>query len=281
MAFTPVKQNRIALEIVSQLKAAILVGRFTPGERLPTERELTEQFNVSRVVVREAVRELEITGLVKILQGPNGGAYVTDLSFDPLNKAFLDLFQYSKLSVAELIHARILIECEIARTAAAKVDPEFARRLQAALDAEQHERLSQSDFVSNRIRIHYILAEISGNRLLPAMASLSRLTGEVILVVKPAQKVIHRPKEHAAIIRAVLSHHSDAAAAAMQRHLERMAQRLINWRGPTAGKGADRIIVIAPAPFPTIRPWASPLLHRCRSVDRGARGTVGPEGALR
>ena len=232
MAFTPVKQNRIALEIVSQLKAAILVGRFTPGERLPTERELTEQFNVSRVVVREAVRELEITGLVKILQGPNGGAYVTDLSFDPLNKAFLDLFQYGKLSVAELIHTRILIECEIARTAAAKVDPELARRLQAALDAEQHERLSQSDFVSNRIRIHYILAEMSGNRLLQAIASsLFRLTGEVILVVKPAKKVIHRPEEHAAIIRAVLSHDPDAAAAAMQRHLERMAQRLIKLEG--------------------------------------------------
>jgi len=49
--------------------------------------------------------------------------------------------------------------------------------------------------------------------------------------VKPAKKVIHRPEEHAAIIRAVLSHDPDAAAAAMQRHLERMAQRLIKLEG--------------------------------------------------
>ena len=135
MAFMPVKQNRIAVEIVSQLKAAILAGRFKTGERLPTERELTDQFKVSRVVVREAVRELEIKGLVKILQGPTGGAYVTDLSPDHLNNAFLDLFLYNRVSVAELIQARLLIECEVARIAAARVATESARRLQDALDA--------------------------------------------------------------------------------------------------------------------------------------------------
>ena len=232
MVFTSVKQNRIAIEIVSQLKAAILAGRFTPGERLPTERELTEQFKVSRVVVREAVRELEITGLVKILQGPNGGAYVTDLSFDHLNSAFLDLLHYSKLSVAELIRTRILIECEIVRTAASKVQAEFAQRLQDALEAERHERVSHSDFVSNRIRIHHILAEMSGNRLLQAIASsLLRLTGEVILVVKPQKKVIHRPEEHVQIVKAVLSRDADAAVAAMQRHLEKMGERLIRLEG--------------------------------------------------
>ena len=240
MVFTSVKQNRIAVEIVNQLKAAILAGRFTPGERLPTERELTEQFKVSRVVVREAVRELEITGLVKILQGPNGGAYVTDLSFDHLNSAFLDLFHYSKLSVAELIRTRILIECEIVRTAASQVQPEFAQRLQDALEAERHERVSHSDFVSSRIRIHHILAEMSGNRLLQAIASsLFRLTGEVILVVKPAKKVIHRPEEHAQIIRAVLSHDPDAAVVAMKRHLESMAERLIKLEGSYRNKKSN------------------------------------------
>ena len=121
MAFKPVKQDRIAVAIVNQLKAAILSGRFKPGERMPAERELTEQFQVSRVVVREAIRELEIKGFVKILQGTTGGAYVTDLSFDHLNNAFLDLFLYNKLSVAELIQSRMVIECEIVRLAAANI----------------------------------------------------------------------------------------------------------------------------------------------------------------
>jgi len=232
MAFMPVKQNRIAVEIVSQLKAAILAGRFKTGERLPTERELTDQFKVSRVVVREAVRELEIKGLVKILQGPTGGAYVTDLSPDHLNNAFLDLFLYNRVSVAELIQARLLIECEVARIAAARVATESARRLQDALDAEQDDLASHAEFVSNRLEFHYLLAEMSGNRLLQAISSaLFRLTGDVILEVKPVRKVIHRPEEHTEILRAILTHDSDAAARAMQRHLENMGKRLTKLEG--------------------------------------------------
>jgi DNA-binding FadR family transcriptional regulator len=232
MVFMPVKQNRIAVEIVSQLKAAILSGRFKPGERLPTERELTEQFQVSRVVVREAVRELEIKGLVKILQGPTGGAYVTDLSLDHLNSAFLDLFLYNRVSVAELIQARLLIECEIARIAAVRIEDQGARRLQKALDAEQTDSPSHVEFVSNRLRFHYLLAELSGNRLLQATASaLFRLTGEVILEVKPVKKVIHRTKEHAEILRAILDHDGPAAAQSMQRHLDNMGQQLTRLEG--------------------------------------------------
>jgi DNA-binding FadR family transcriptional regulator len=232
MSFTPVKQTRIAVEIVNQLKAAILSGRFKAGERLPTERELTEQFQVSRVVVREAVRELEIKGLVKILQGPTGGAYVTDLSLDHLNSAFLDLFLYNRVSVAELIAARRLIECEIARIVAAGIDDRGARNLQEALEAEQLDGASHAEFVSNRLRFHYLLAELSGNRLLQAIASaLFRLTGDVILEVKPVRQVIHRPKQHAEILRAILNHDGPAAAQAMQRHLENMGRQLARLEG--------------------------------------------------
>jgi len=232
MSFSPVKQNRIAVEIVNQLKAAILSGRFTPGERLPSERELTRQFQVSRVVVREALRELEIKGLVKILQGPAGGAYVTDLSFDHLNNAFLDLFLYNKLSVAELIRTRILIECEIARIAATRVDARCAERLRAALAAEQSASASHADFISNRLMVHHLLAEMSANRLLQAVAtSLFRLTADVILEVKPQQAVIHRTEEHAQIVAAVLSKQPETAAAAMQRHLELMGKRMVKLEG--------------------------------------------------
>lgn len=232
MVFTPVKQNRIAVEIVNQLKGAILSGRFKPGERLPTERELTEQFRVSRVVVREAVRELEIKGLVKIQQGPTGGAYVTDLSFDHLHGAFLDLFLYTKVSVAELIQARILIECEIARIAAGRIEAQSARRLQDALAAEQHDSATHAEFVANRLMFHCVLAELGANRLLQATASaLFRMTGDVILEVKPVKKVIHRPSEHAEILSAILRHEGEAAARAMQRHLENMGRQLTRLEG--------------------------------------------------
>ena len=232
MAFAPVRQKRIAAEIVGQLKAALLSGRFKPGERLPTERELTNRFRVSRVVVREALRELEITGHVRILQGPNGGAYVTGGSTDPIQRAFLDMFRYGKLSVAELIRSRRIIECETARQAARPIRSRAARRLEEALAAEREERGTHADFVSSRIEIHRILARENGNRLLEVLAgALLRLTAEVILVVKPPQQVIHRPEEHAAIVQAVVSGDPESAAEAMGRHLERMGRRLARLEG--------------------------------------------------
>ena len=230
--FKPVKQNRISVKVVNQLKGAILSGRFKAGGRMPSERELTEQFQVSRVVVREAIRELEITGFVKILQGPTGGAYVTDLSFDHLSSAFLDLFLANKLSVAELIHTRILIECEIAGLAATHAQPEFLSRLEQALKAEESASPSQPKLISNRLMVHYLLAEMSGNRILQGIASaLYHLTREVLLVVKPVKTVIHRHEEHVALVRAVCSRSPKTAAAAMKRHLESLGKELVNLEG--------------------------------------------------
>ncbi len=230
--FKPVKQNRISVEVLSQLKGAILSGRFKAGERMPSERELTEQFQVSRVVVREAIRELEITGFVKILQGPNGGAYVTDLSFDHLSNAFLDLFLANKLSVDELIHTRILIECELATLAVIHARPESLSRLEEALMIEESASPSQPKLISDRLMVHYLLAEMSGNRVLQAVASgLYDLTREVLLVVKPVKTVIHRHEEHVALVRAVCSRNPKAAAAAMKRHLESLGRELANLEG--------------------------------------------------
>jgi GntR family transcriptional repressor for pyruvate dehydrogenase complex len=73
--FKPIKQFRISEEVLSQLKESILLGKFKSGEKLPSERELTEEFQVSRGVVREAIRILEITGFVTMRQGPTGGPH--------------------------------------------------------------------------------------------------------------------------------------------------------------------------------------------------------------
>ena len=90
--FKSVRQSRVSEAVLAQLKEAILLGHFKSGEKLPSERELTQEFQVSRGVIREAIRALEITGFVVLRQGPTGGAFVTNLSFDHVGNAFLDLF---------------------------------------------------------------------------------------------------------------------------------------------------------------------------------------------
>ena len=135
-SFKPVRQPRISDAVFQQLKQSILSNDFKAGDKLPPERVLSEQFQVSRVAVREAIRALESAGFLMTLQGSNGGAYVTDLTFEQLANACLDLFLANKISVHELFHVRILIEPEVARLATLNLNDEYRERLQRAYEAE-------------------------------------------------------------------------------------------------------------------------------------------------
>ena len=228
LSFTPIKQVRVCEEVLKQLKYSILAGRYRRGEKLPSERELSLQFQVSRAVVREAIRSLEMTGFVALRQGPSGGAYVKDLTLDHLSSAFMDLFQANKLSAQELIQVRLHTEPEVARIAAMNIRDESSKSLEEAFQAEHNPTLSHSEWVIKNLKIHYILAEISGNRLYEAVVNpLLDLTREIVLVVKPCHKVIHDHREHKAIIDAVSSGDPDASAAAMVQHVSNVGSALV------------------------------------------------------
>jgi GntR family transcriptional repressor for pyruvate dehydrogenase complex len=121
--FKPIKQIRVSEEVVVQLKGTIMLGHFKPGDRLPSERELAEQFQVSRVAVREALRALENSGFIITRQGATGGAFVTDLTYKHLSKAFLDLFLAEKLSIPEMNQIRLMVEPEIEKPSRRKNYP--------------------------------------------------------------------------------------------------------------------------------------------------------------
>src|SRR5256886_16872736 len=80
--FTPIHQARASGEIVSQIERAIFSAQVSPGDRLQSERELAEQFGVSRITVRDALRVLEARGLIRVKVGATGGAFVADANTD-------------------------------------------------------------------------------------------------------------------------------------------------------------------------------------------------------
>ncbi|PYS03236.1 MAG: hypothetical protein DMG16_06310 [Acidobacteria bacterium] len=86
--FHRVRVSRTSKAVVRQLQDAFFSGRFRAGDRLPPERGLAEQFGVSRISVRDALRSLESSGLVEIRVGSNGGAFVREQDFDPLRGRF-------------------------------------------------------------------------------------------------------------------------------------------------------------------------------------------------
>jgi GntR family transcriptional repressor for pyruvate dehydrogenase complex len=135
-SFIPIKQSKATEEVLAQLKEAILRGVFKEGNKLPSERELTEQFNVSRGVVREAIRALQVTGMVEIKQGPLGGAFVKEISFGLLDTGFSDLYFSNRLTITEVVRVRQFIEPEVARLAALNINDEYRKKMETALQQE-------------------------------------------------------------------------------------------------------------------------------------------------
>ena len=202
-SFKPVKSLRVSEEVAEQLKQSIVLGHIRTGDRLPTEQELSEQFRVGRVAIREAMRILENTGFITIRPGAKGGAFVKEITFDRLTDAYLDLYMAQKFSILEAFRVRLLVEPEVARLAAQRITPEYAQRLLDSIDAE----------------FHFVLAEMCGNRFLETLIrSAIGLGMNVVQAVGATNEPLHRPEQHRPVLEAVLAGDPEAAAEAMKKH---------------------------------------------------------------
>jgi DNA-binding FadR family transcriptional regulator len=218
-AFVPIKQSKATEEVLTQLKEAILRGAFKEGDKLPSERELTEQFNVSRGVVREAIRALQVTGFVEIKQGPLGGAFVKEFSFGLLDTGFSDLYFSDKLSITEIVQVRKFIEPEVARLATLNINDKYRRELEKALEQEHQAYQSPDDLMNKLTTVHFILAEMCDNRLFEGMIiAIISLTRRIIRALLEDLLSLHGAGEHDDIVKAVIAGNPEAAQKAMALH---------------------------------------------------------------
>ncbi|MGD9012239.1 MAG: FadR/GntR family transcriptional regulator [Desulfobacterales bacterium] len=227
-SFIPIKQSKATEEVLAQLKEAILRGVFKEGDKLPSERELTEQFNVSRGVVREAIRALQVTGMVEIKQGPLGGAFVKEISFGLLDTGFSDLYFSNRLTITEVVRVRQYIEPEVARLAALNINEEYRKTLETALKQEHEPFNSPDDLMKKLTTVHYILAEMCGNRLFEGMIiAIISLTRRIIRAQLEDLLSLHNAGEHDDIVRAVVAGDSEAAQKAMAVHSQNFGNAFI------------------------------------------------------
>jgi GntR family transcriptional regulator, transcriptional repressor for pyruvate dehydrogenase complex len=228
-SFRPIKQFRVSGEVTEQLKQSILLGHFKSGDKLPSERELAGQFQVSRVAIREALRVLENSGFIATRQGATGGTFVTDLTFQQMGNAFLDLFLAEKISIPELHQVRLLIEPEVARLAAQRITPECAERLKACLRSEEQPSTGLPEDLDKKTAVHFILAEMCGNRCFEGLVrAVVRLTRRIIEAARPDQPpFLHPAGMHRPIVKAVLAGDAEAAAAAMRKHALQFGKTLM------------------------------------------------------
>ena len=114
--FGPVRGARLFEEICDQIRGQLSHGKIGPGDKLPPERDLADQFGVSRAAVREALRTLEVSGLIELRKGPKGGAFMLEEGA-PLTQSFESMLDLGRIPLSDLTEARVLISEVVVRLA--------------------------------------------------------------------------------------------------------------------------------------------------------------------
>lgn len=131
MKFQPIKPKKVSTQIADQIRASILSGDFSPGDKLPPERELAESFGVSRPSVREALNALASAGLVRSNQG--GGTTVLSLVETDSGNPLSGLIRMQQDRALDVIEVRKCMESWTAFYAAQRALPEDVRRMGAVI----------------------------------------------------------------------------------------------------------------------------------------------------
>lgn len=222
-ASVPVRKVRKAFEqVADQLRELIVTGVLAPGQRLPTEAELAEQFGVSRATVREALRLLSAQNLVRTAKGTGGGSYVNVPTFAHVSQLLSSnlALMRGELSLDALLEARELLEVPAARLAATRRSAEDLQALVRAIPDLPLSLPVEEQFIHNR-EFHFRLVQASGNPLLSIAAEPIFVVLQTHLrrtdLPKRAQRAIN--EEHREIAAALESGDAEAAEDAMRRHL--------------------------------------------------------------
>ncbi len=256
----PIAKTGASDLLVEQILGFVKAGRLKPGDKLPSERDLAERFEVSRPTVREAMRALSVLGIVEIRHG--GGAFVTALRatelLGPLN-FFLSL---SEVSIEKLYEARRLIEGEICALAASRVDAAFCAELEAMIEKQEVVKENVDAYLAIDSRFHERLAEASGNPFLARAAQSLNVLG---IEFRRASAVTGQAQsrsiaDHRRILAALRAGDVAGSRAAMEAHMEQVFSTTRRALDRAAVQRAEAEAPAAPAPgvAGTQRPAAPP-----------------------
>lgn len=215
----PIERKRVSESIVEQLTELILDGTWGPGQRIPSERELSDSLNVGRTSVREALRILETMGYLEIRIGD--GSYVREGIPIPFNvNNFINLVQADE-TFDDLMEARELIEQQIAFIAAESATQDDLQELRAVV-AQHADAIGQGDpGLEHDIQFHMRLAMATGNRVLFELQQilLQRLRASIHkLLLEPGRPPLS-VRQHREVIEAIEKRDPIEARRRMVEHL--------------------------------------------------------------
>ena len=232
--FRAVRTGNAFEETVERLLEGVKLGVYSPGDRLPPERELTRRLGISRITLREALRELAAAGYVETKRGRFGGTFVIrppePMVHDELTAAARDMGGH----LDDALTFRRVVESGAAEMAA-----------RASLSMQQREHLAESlattracgvtGYRQADTRLHLAIADAAGSPLLTASVVEARVRLVDLLNAIPMLEtnLEHANLQHARIVRAILAGDPERARHAMEEHVAGTAALLRGFLGET------------------------------------------------
>ena len=225
--FEAIRRNKVYEAVARQIETLIL-EKLQPGDKLPPERELAEMFSVSRSSIRDAIRSLELSGLVEPRQGI--GTVVCEVTADSLLNPLVNALNRKQELVTELLEVRKMIEPPLAARAATHASEEEIREMEEILRRQADKMAREEMTIEEDSEFHYTIAMASGNsvvlKVLDLLMDLLRETRERSLQHPGrAQKSL---AGHRQILAAIKKGDAKAAETAMCRHIEDVEHIVLN-----------------------------------------------------
>jgi len=227
--FKPIKTRRIFEEICDSIRQKLVSGELKAGDRLPPERDLSELFAVSRTAVREALRSLEIAGIVDLKKGSKGGAFVTEAGVAQVTRTFQDMLDFGRASLETLLEARLLIMDVVVRTACERATPAdiAALKRNVAETIEMTKAGMYEERTLKAVEFSTLLANATGNPVLSAIleAMAAVIRGFVVAAGPPALDSIIPSRKR--LIEQIQKRDADGACATMHSYLVSLTAHLL------------------------------------------------------
>lgn len=222
----PVQTRRASEEIYEQIRQLILDGSISPGERLPSERNMMEMMHRSRPTIREAMRMLERDGYIKTYSG-SSGAVVQELTIDNAVQSLENIMRFQHLNMENVLEFRRMTESIAAELAARRRTEEDLQKLKDILENTEKTLGNPDKFILCDLQFHLAVADASKNTMYTIMLQVCRdMIGEALKNVlakgnrsEQAERYPRILKVHKLIYQTISDGQTDRAFQAMSQHL--------------------------------------------------------------
>jgi GntR family transcriptional repressor for pyruvate dehydrogenase complex len=215
--------------VISKIRDYILYKNLEPKDKLPSERMLSEKFEVSRGIIREAIQKLEFYGILKTY--PQSGTFVADIGAIAMNGIIDDILNLKDQDFKSLVETRILLELKTVRLAALRRTEEDLDKMKIALDAYSQKVLNNEDAVQEDLLFHLAIAKAANNPTINTLMLL--LTPQIITNFEKHHvctdvNSFTLIQEHTDIFQAIKDQNSQLAKQKMKEHFKVLYQYCYN-----------------------------------------------------